>query len=341
MTLIWYVDSTKKGSKPDKWRDDTHWERYSERNQTALNLAFQEGTSQLCIMKEKWQCEVLVDLDKLEQYDDEKTVRYMKCHYSIGNLCKSWEEQNPRTRRESFNTLSSYLYHEELSTRLQLEYFDPSALQAGDAYEDALLRGVDEGTTITKCRLTHGGTSARIKVNWYATPKKVQLRKDENVVLTLLEEDAEREDLEFKIIEMAVKDRSMVIELDVAEYGKSLEEAEQSVKVLCENLRQYRIDRSSEKAILRTLLHALWKFTTRPTLFRRLIVDNELNEKAKNVRSITEEQREVFVKAMQAEKLDVSQQGAIEKALMSHFCVIHGPPGTGKTCTPGSFARSS
>ena len=92
MTLVWYVDTTKKGSHPEKWRDDTHWGQYSEQNQIALNMAFEKGTSQLYIMKEKWGCLVLVDLEKLQQYDDEKTVRYMKCHYSTGKLCRSWED---------------------------------------------------------------------------------------------------------------------------------------------------------------------------------------------------------------------------------------------------------
>ena len=97
MTLVWYVDKTRKGSDPEKLRDESHWELYSERNQRALNIASEKGTSHLHILKEKWDCMVLVDLQKLEQYDDENTVRYMKCHYSIGKLCRSWEEQNPRT----------------------------------------------------------------------------------------------------------------------------------------------------------------------------------------------------------------------------------------------------
>ena len=82
---------------------------------------------------------------------------------------------------------------------------------------------------------------------------------------------------------------------------------------------------------MRSLLQGLWNFTTKPTIFRQLIVDNESSEEAMNVRSMTEEQRVLFVEAMQAENLDASQQGAIEKALTSHLSVIHGPPGTGKT----------
>ena len=76
MTLVWYFDKTRKGSDPEKWRDQSYWELYSERNQRALNMATEAGTSKLHIVYEKWQSKVLVDLQKLEQYDDDDTVRH-------------------------------------------------------------------------------------------------------------------------------------------------------------------------------------------------------------------------------------------------------------------------
>ena len=99
MTLVWFFDNTKGGSDPEKWRSSAHWERYSERNQVALNKATEEGRAKLEILKEKWNTMVPVDLQKLEQYDDSNTVRYMKCIHSLGILYRSWDEEHPRDQR--------------------------------------------------------------------------------------------------------------------------------------------------------------------------------------------------------------------------------------------------
>ena len=123
----------------------------------------------------------------------------------------------------------------ELSSQLHVEFYDPEAIQPGDTYDDALDRGVHEGITITKCRLSKADTQARIKVTWYQTQAKVQLRTGDNVVVTLAEGGAEREDLEFIIIEMDSQNRSMDIDLQVVEDGLCLGEQNQRVKVLCEN----------------------------------------------------------------------------------------------------------
>ena len=105
MTLVWFFDKTKKGSAPEKFRHSEHWECYSDLNQLALNKAFEEGKTKLQIMKDKWGIMVPVDLQKMEQYDDSNTVRYMKCTHPSRRLFRGWDEENPRDYRDPFDTL--------------------------------------------------------------------------------------------------------------------------------------------------------------------------------------------------------------------------------------------
>ena len=142
MTLVWFFDNTKRGSDPEKWRCNWHWERYSDRNQVALNNAIGEGRAKLEILKEKWNSMAPVDLQKLKQDDTDNVARYMKCLHPSGILYRGWDEEHPRDQRNSFDTLDLFLYWRELSSQLEEEFHDPSAIQPGDTWDDALARGV-------------------------------------------------------------------------------------------------------------------------------------------------------------------------------------------------------
>ena len=195
---------------------------------------------------------------------------------------------------------------------MEEEFHDVTALQFGDTWEDALTRCVNKGITITKCLLNAGDINAPLQVTCCSTQARVQLRPGESVVVTKLEEGAQCEDLEFVILEVDVQDCSLVIGLKVVDDGSdSVEKYELIKSLLCGDDR-WRINRSSEKNLLRVLVKGL---------------------ESLNVKPLSQEQKTKFDEVIESENLDKSQVRAIETALSSHLSVIQGPPGTGKTKT--------
>ena len=98
-------------------------------------------------------------------------VRAMKFTDRDGRVLTSWDCLNEETvsyknERLHFDNLSCYLYWKQYSCQLKCEFTDPAALQEGDSWEDALLRGTADGVIIPECRIKKTDDITIFSVNW-------------------------------------------------------------------------------------------------------------------------------------------------------------------------------
>ena len=151
---IWYVDNTKYPG-PQKQRN---FVVYPASQQETLNEALRDNARALKLEDPRSYSEASVNLETMEHLCS-GAVRVMKLTDRSGRLLYFWESLNEdKIQDESVRThlgnLACYLYWKQSSSQLNYEFTDPAALQNGDTWEDALLRGIGAGVTIPECNIS-------------------------------------------------------------------------------------------------------------------------------------------------------------------------------------------